>query len=92
MNADDYPTARRLRQFFHVKSDATALRLGLKPFPTQGSRSSNPGPEGVTALVWPLLNGCAEIARTLMGLLSQMQSAPMLQAEFSANAERVAPS
>src|SRR5437660_6228570 len=29
---------------------ATALRLGLKPLLTQGSRSGNPGLEGATAL------------------------------------------
>jgi len=33
------------------KTDATALRLGIKPKSiTQGSRSSNPGLEGATAL------------------------------------------
>ena len=50
MNEDDYPTARRLCHFFESKNGATALRLRLKPFPTQGSRSGNPGLEGVTAL------------------------------------------
>jgi hypothetical protein len=33
-----------------VKRGATALRLDLKPFPTQDSRSGNPGLEGITAL------------------------------------------
>jgi len=56
MNENDYPTAKRLRRFVELrhfvekKTGATALRLGSKPFPTQGSRSGNPGLEYATAL------------------------------------------
>src|SRR2546425_13167794 len=56
MNEKDYPTAKRLchfvelRHFVEKKTGATALRLGPKPFPTQGSRSGNPGLEDATAL------------------------------------------
>ena len=50
-----------------VKSDATALRLGLKPFPTQGSRGGNPGLEGVTALRFGVCS-TAEIASDLGGV------------------------